>query len=334
MTHALVTGASGFIGYHFVRRLSQRGDKVTCLVRPGSDRNLLEPFSPTFAIGDVADCDSVGRAISSSVDVVYHLAGMTKSIHKQSMMDVNVAGTRNVAAACAQQNRPPVLIVVSSVSAAGPTKRGVARNESEVETPVSTYGKSKRAGELAAIEFADQVPTTIIRPSIVLGEADHDGFILSKNIAKTGVHFVPGLVDNHFSLIHAEDLAIASLAAAEKGIRATSRDITNGIYFAADTTMTYADLGRLIGAALGRKRTYVVRVPGPLLWSLAAFGEVKGRIQKKPSILNFDKAREATAGSWTCSTEKLRDEIGFTPAKSFADRMAQTIQWYREAGWF
>ncbi len=41
MTHALMTGASGFIGGHLVRRLCEYGYDTTCLVRPGSDRTLV-----------------------------------------------------------------------------------------------------------------------------------------------------------------------------------------------------------------------------------------------------------------------------------------------------
>jgi uncharacterized protein YbjT (DUF2867 family) len=41
MAKALVTGASGFIGGHLIRRLLARGDDVTALVRPTSDVEAL-----------------------------------------------------------------------------------------------------------------------------------------------------------------------------------------------------------------------------------------------------------------------------------------------------
>ena len=65
-------------------------------------------------------------------------------------MQVNGEGTWNVARACAAQPQPPVLIAVSSVAAAGPIGEGSVRRESDPPAPVSDYGRSKRAAELAA----------------------------------------------------------------------------------------------------------------------------------------------------------------------------------------
>ena len=49
--------------------------------------------------------------------------------------------------------------------------------------------------------------------------------------------------------------------------------------------------------------------------------------------MNLDKAREITAGSWICSTRAAADELGFAIGASLADRLRQTADWYREAGW-
>ena len=98
MAHALVTGASGFIGHHLVKLLSERGDDVTCLVRRQSNRIGLEPFHPNYAVGDVTDLESVRRSLHG-IDVVYHLAGLTKSLRAEALFHVNEAGTRNIARA-------------------------------------------------------------------------------------------------------------------------------------------------------------------------------------------------------------------------------------------
>ena len=52
----------------------------------------------------------------------------------------------------------------------------------------------------------------------------------------------------------------------------------------------------------------------------------------EPGYFNMDKAREAGAGSWTCSPEAAVHDLGFRVAASLRDRMDQTVRWYRENG--
>ena len=58
----LVTGATGFIGFHVARVLKQKGLHVVALVRKGSDSSPLESLGVEAVEGDVRDYDSVCRA--------------------------------------------------------------------------------------------------------------------------------------------------------------------------------------------------------------------------------------------------------------------------------
>jgi nucleoside-diphosphate-sugar epimerase len=334
MTHVLVTGATGFIGYHLVKKLIDHGMAVSCLVRPKSDRSRIEPLRPRFISGDTTNIESVRHALDG-VDVVYHLAGATKCLNSRRLHRVNEGGVRNVSAACAELSNPPVLIVTSSLAAAGPATDDQLRVETDPAFPVSAYGRSKRAGELAAIEYASAVPTTIVRPPIVLGEGDRDGFALFEGIAKMGVHLVPGRKDHKVSTIHVDDLAKALLLAASGGRRlSASTDDADGIYFAAaEEVLSYADLGRMIGEVLGRPRAWVIRSPMPLVWVIAATSELLSQIRRQPHILGLDKAREAAAGSWACSTATLHRDTGFVPDKPLRQRLEQIAKWYVQQGW-
>ena len=62
-------------------------------------------------------------------------------------------------------------------------------------------------------------------------------------------------------------------------------------------------------------------------------GELAGQVRGRQVTMNLDKAREATAGSWVCSPDKARRELGFSINVPLADRLAQTACWYRQAGW-
>ncbi len=334
MTRNLVTGATGFIGHHLVKLLTDQGEQTTCLVRPTSQCDQLQRFNPQLVHGDVTDRDSVRRALAG-VDVVYHLAGLTKSLRCDELQRVNEEGVRNVAACCAELDRPPVLVVVSSLAAAGPAPGDRALDETDEPAPVSQYGRSKRAGELAAAEFASRVPTTIVRPPIVLGEGDRAGFPMFESVAKWGIHLVPTFFDHRFSIVHAQDLATALVLLASQGHRISGDEgDAEGIYYAAaDETPTYAELGRMIGDVFGRSHVLVLHNPKAAVWSIAAISEFVSRIRRKPHFLNLDKAREATAGSWACRCDHLRRDTGFQPAQSLQQRLSQTAQWYIGQGW-
>jgi nucleoside-diphosphate-sugar epimerase len=339
MSRVLVTGASGFIGQHLVEILVARGDVVTCLVRKTSNTGPLQKLGVALACGDVTDRESL-KTVVEGKDAVYHLAGLVKSLDPADMFRVNEGGTRNLVETCADLPCPPVVLLVSSLAAAGPSAFDHLREESEPLTQVSDYGRSKRAAEMAALSVADRVPISVVRPPIVLGEADTQGLTLFRTIARFGVHLVPGLAPRRFSVIHATDLASLFVAVVEKGERLLPADSTDGrkdaqgFYFVADHEHpTYADLGRMIGQAVGRRRVRVRFAPMPFVWTVSATVELISKIKGRPLYLNLDKAREVAAGSWTCSPHKANATLGFSPVAPFSERLCQTATWYRQHGW-
>jgi len=304
-------------------------------VRRTSQTAPLVELGAELFFGDVTDPASLVSAVDG-VDEVYHLAGVTKAFHPAGFVAVNETGTQNLAEACVASERHPVMVLVSSMAASGAAPAGRDRNESDPPQPVSNYGRSKRAGELVAESFADRVPTTIVRPPIVFGEGDRDMLQMFVPIRWTGFHFVPSLATRHMSLVYAGDLAEALLAAAERGTRVTPGDgaAGRGYYFVAfDEQPSYADLGRMLGRALGRRWTVAAPTPEFFGWGLAGANELVARVRRKPGIVNFDKMREAAAGSWICSPARAREELGFRPAATLMERLEQTARWYREQRW-
>lgn len=339
MSRVLVTGASGFIGFHLVEALVARGDAVTTLVRKTSRVDRLESVGAALAYGDVTDLESLRAAVAGH-SIVYHLAGLTRTLRARQFYEVNEQGVRNMTQACAERPEPPVLVVVSSLAAAGPSPRGRLRMEGDPPGPVSHYGRSKRAGEKWAERFAERVPITVVRPPIVFGEADTATLQMFKAVARSRMHLVPGYAPHRFSVIHAADLARLLILAAERGSRLPppGREDQDskalGYYFAASGDHpTYYELGRMIGEALGHRHTLTIPFGTPVVRLVGAVGDLVGRVKGSQVVLNSDKAREATAGSWACSPEKARDELGFTPTVSLSDRLGQAARWYRAQGW-
>ena len=332
----LVTGASGFIGRHLVQRMIERGCRVSCLVRFTSRIDELRSAGVQLITGDVTDGAGIGRALEvSQAGIVLHLAGLTKAVRTDDFVRVNTGGVESVAGACADRADPPVLVVVSSLAAAGPCAVGRPRVEGDSPTPVSAYGRSKLAGEQAAANYAAGVSISIVRPPIVFGPGDRGVLEMFRPIARWGVHVVPGQGVCRFSLIHVADLVEGLLLVAEKGERLhRSGSPGQGVYFmATEDDPTYAELGQAMATALERKRATVVRMPRPLMRLVGLCGDAMGRIRQRPGWVNSDKIAEALAGSWTCSSVKARTHLGWSPAATLAGRLRETAQWYRQAGW-
>jgi dihydroflavonol-4-reductase len=338
MARILITGATGFIGFHLTRALLDQGHDVSCLIRKSSKLDRLAGLRICRADGDVTDAESLRRAVPGH-DAVYHLAGLVKAIHVQELYQVNREGVANVARACAAQTTPPVLLVVSSLAAMGPSSPRSPRLESDPPAPVSYYGRSKLAGEQAARQWAKEVPITILRPPVVFGEADWATYEFFRPIARFGIHLVPTWRTNRVSLIHADDLLQAMILAAQRGKRivfepADGIVAAQGCYFTpAERDLTFPEMGRMIGAALGRRRTLVVRLGPFWVWSIGLLATALSQFRGQAWYFNIDKAREARAGTWTCSGEAAARELGFAVAAPLEERMAQTAEWYREHEW-
>ena len=164
---------------------------------------------------------------------------------------------------------------------------GRSRTEEEPPRPVSNYGRSKRAGELEAVARAGDVPITIVRPPIVMGEGDTVGLTLFRMIVACEIALVPGWRRSKLSIIHVRDLAVGArcprLSAALVCRPATAKKTAprddgpsirkDTIMWRASTIPTYDELGRLIGEAMGRRRVMVIAFPRPAVWPIAAFGE-------------------------------------------------------------
>ena len=329
----LVTGATGFIGHHLVHALLEKRDRVCCLVRPTSDTRRLSTDQVSLAIGDITDPASLQPALAG-VGVVYHLAGALTASSREAFRSVNEAGTRNLVEACAQLGSPPTLVLLSSLAAAGPNSDDRPRREQDPDAPISNYGRSKLAGERAARASGARVSLTIVRAPIVFGEWDRDVYKMFR-LVKLGVHLIPVRPQQRYSLIHTADLASLLIRAAASGERAVPGSEASGLYYAGyDEQLTYAELGAQLAAALGRRRVVNVRIPQLLTWTVAAGFEVLARLTgQPPDIINFDKAREGFAGSWSCSPAKAQQQLGFRPAQPLQARLGQTADWYRSSGW-
>jgi len=331
-----LTGATGFIGSHLAEVLLRRGCEVRCLIRPGSAGAAGLPRGVVPVVGRVEEPTGYRDAVSGC-DAVFHLAGCVNALSRAALMETNGHATARLADACAALPAPPRFVFVSSLAAAGPPPHGrPQRDETDAAAPVSNYGRSKRAGEIALEQLADRLPVTIVRPGIVYGRRDPKIAAVFKAIHRTGVHFVVGFRTPPLSLIHVDDLVGLIVRAATDGetLAVAAGPVGRGYYLACDDSdhPTYWQFGRHIAAALGR---------GVFVWPLwrwvgrtvAGVSEAVSRITGDASLLTLDKIREATVRSWACSAAKAREQLAFAPPLPLDARLRETAAWFREQGW-
>lgn len=321
--NVFVTGATGFVGAHLVKALLARGDSVTALARRPA---LAEPLgwgNNVRLLKGGLDDEAVLRQGCAGMDVVYHVAGKIAARDMAEFMATNRDGTANVLEA-ARDGGARRFLFVSSLAVSGPTEPGQPIDETRPPAPVTDYGRSKLAAEV--LVQAMPLPWTIVRPPVVYGEWDR-GTLKIFQLAKRGILPVFGDGSQELSVIHAEDLARAIVAAA------TAPAAAGKVYFAAHpTTTTSRALAVSVAKALG-KRSSVIGIP-PLvargvLWAAGTLAHIAG----KATLLSADKGNEYLAPAWTCRSDALRRDAGWQAEIELETGLRRAANWYREVGW-
>lgn len=324
----LITGATGFVGRRLCARLTAQGARVTALVRETSVRAGL-PSDAQLAVGDLTTAQGAEavREAAATADFVFHLAAVVKSRSAEGYWRCNSVGSGRLAKTLASLASPPRLIVCSSLAAGGPARLGQPRTEDEPPAPVSHYGRSKLAGELAVRELSDRLEVVAIRPPIVYGPGDPAFLPSLLPMIRSGIVVKSGFGPRHYSVIHVDDLCTALLAAATRG-RTMCPDVPDsGVYTVSDgTEHTWHGICRTVADALGRRPPLVLPVPHAVTRAVAECAEALGRLGGFVPPLNRDKTRELRCRAWTCSAERARTDLGFVPSIPLAEGIAATLK--------
>lgn len=329
----LVTGASGFIGTHAVRRLTEAGHAVRALVRPTSDLSGLAGIAIEPTAGDLSG-RGLGEACAG-VEAVVHLGGLTTARSTADLRRVNGEGTRLLAEAAATAGVRRFLYV-SSLAAHGPSPTGAPRDPAEPCRPVSAYGGSKAEGEQAALAFADRMAVQILRPPVVYGPRDR-GLYPFFRMARWRLIPVMGRGHNRLSLVYVEDLAeaFAALLQAPPGASSSQVAAGEGPYFHiadGEGPYTWRQMVEALGAALGHS---VAAAPVPEVGFAAAALLTEGvaSVSGHPPLLNRSKVAEMKQRAWVADSAALSAACGWQPRIGLAEGMQRTVAWYRQAEW-
>ena len=323
---ALVTGGTGFIGSHLVEALLQRGVQVRCLLRKTGDPKWLRDLPVERVPGDCNDRASLREAVKG-VGTVFHLAGVTKATRTEEYFEVNGYGTDHLIHACLDEN--PHLerfIYLSSQAAAGPSRNGCRKTESDACEPVSPYGQSKRMGEELALAHAHELPLVILRPSAVYGPRERDIYSYFKLVSKRikPCFFRQSL---RLNLVYVDDVVRAILLALH------IENPKGDIFFLSDgQDYRLEEMGDTFAEVMG-VRAFRVPVPEWLLYGAATVSEYVSRVSKKPPLIGRGKVEEMIQKDWVCDISRARRLLSFEPRVPLAEGARLTVDWYRTENW-
>ena len=304
-----ITGATGFIGTHLVKRLSQTKHVPYCLVRKTSDARTLKEMGATLVMGDVTDKDSLLEGMKGC-DWVINLANVYSfwEPHKQIYTEVNVEGTRNVME-CVLETGVSKVVHVSTVAIYG-VPADCPFSEESIVGPVrfSEYARTKYAGDLIAWELYEKkrLPLVMIYPTAVLGPGD----------PKTTGQYIQDLIhrrmparvfeDSIFTFVHVRDVAEAIVRALEKEHNLGEK------YLVGNHQLSFGQINEMINEISGiplpkiALPDWLVVVNATLLTALA-------NLIKKPPILGMDKDKIGTMKHGArIDGSKAERELGIT----------------------
>jgi nucleoside-diphosphate-sugar epimerase len=308
-----VTGANGFIGRHLVDRLRARAYRVRPLVR-AADLSLPDAHITGDLAGDVA-----WPSLLEGVECVVHCAGMAH-VELRSPEDLaraeqtNTGATRALARAAAAAGVQQ-FIYLSSAKIMGERSGAQPWTEDDPPAPADPYAHSKAAAEaaLAEVAGATDLCVTVLRPPLVYGPGVRANFLRLLALADSRWPLPLGSAHAPRSLVYVGNLVDAIAACIGR------RDACGQTFFVTDgQDLAVAELLRLLRNGLSRPTRLLPCPAAPLQLAAATAGRT-------------DDLQRLLAPA-QCSSQRLRERLGWTPPVPLAHALRITTDWYRDHG--
>ena len=357
----LVTGATGFIGGHLVRRLVRDGHQVRAFIRPTSDYSWLEPLGVDIAVGDLTDALSVRRAVDGCSRVFHCGAMVTDWALPREISAVNVDGTRNVTDAALTAGVERVVVISSTdVTLRNWYGRTKLAAEAEVRRAVAV-GSLGACGLGADGLGADGFDAVILRPATVYGPGSREVVLeiaralrrgqmvlIENGRANAGLVYVENLVDAAMlamwprrtggehgtfgpNVRYSDGLAQRSRPDAASGPSGVASGDTVTVTDGVDVTWRQFvdDLADGLGCSRARWNM-PYRVAEGLGFGLEhGYRALRAATGLKTRPLLSRQAVQVMGIDQSFSSMKAREQLGWEPRVDYPSGLAATLDWLR-----
>jgi len=311
----LITGASGFLGAWLSRLLLDRGAEVcgfdlttgVCLAAHG-----LEARVP-IVHGSVLDLAAVERTLrDQGTEVCFHLAGQSMiegaAAGPLAALEVNIRGAWTVLEACRRAGTLRGVVCASSNHTYGAQRTAPFPEEAPLNQ-LDVYGASKACADILTRCFA----ASFDLPAVTV-----------RNVNSFG----PG--DPHTS--HVVTGSVLALLRGEAPVIRSDGSPVKAYLHARDTMSAYVLLGEHAAETGVRGEAFNVTPAAPVkvLDLVRALIAVAGKTGVEPVVAATDLSQKDFFEH--LSGEKLRRVVGWTPALSLEEGLADTYRWYAERG--
>jgi len=274
-------------------------------VRALTRRLQFDREGVTWIEGALDNPNSLDRLVEGT-DAVIHVAGVINAPDPARFEAGNVTGTGRMLAA-AEKAGIKRFVHVSSLAAREPK--------------LSIYGATKAKAE--ALISASALPSAIVRPPAVYGPGDKETLDLFR-MAKRGFVLLPP--EGRLSLIHVDDLGRLLLAltnsACPQQLLVEPDDGRHGGW-------RHEEFGQALGRALGR-RVVTLSTPQSILNVCA---RVDRLVRRDKAKLTRDRVAFFCHPDWMVDPGLGAPEKLWKPQVETTWGLADTVRWYREAGW-
>lgn len=318
----LVTGASGFLGFHLLDLLTKQPVQVIALYH--SRKPQQQYPNVTWKSCDLLDIVAIDE-VMKGITHIYHCAATVSFDPRleQKMITDNVAVTANVVNAALAY---PIerFIHVSSIAALGRTanmdKNSLISEDTHWEESKhnSAYAQSKYYAEMEVWRgMAEGLNAAIINPGIILGEGDWEKG--SAKLMQVVYKEFPWYTQGINAWVDVKDVAIAML-------QLMNSAITEERYIISVGNFSYLEIFSAMAEALNKKPPFKLASPfmSEIVWRAEL---IKSMLAGKEITISKSSARTAQTKSYYNNQKFLQQFPAFTyrPINGSIARMAQAF---------